>query len=69
MVDGDDAPFRCQRTRRPHPSSATLVATVAIQDDLIILQSTREELFVWEDVTDFETLKSLLLECNVEHLR
>ena len=68
-LDGDHAPFRIERTRRPLSSSGVEVATVRRDGSVLEITATSRETTVWREVTDSEEVENLLLERNAEHLR
>ena len=68
-VDRDLMPFTKMRTRRPLPTGGVRVAEVSVTEEHILLESTREEDGLWEEITESERIEELLLERNAEHLR
>ena len=68
-VDMEMAPFRRHHTRRPLPKNDVQVAEVLKTESYFILQSTRCEPQLWEDISDSDEMERLLLNGNADHLR
>ena len=62
-------PFQIHRTRRTLPKKGLEVAEVKIDGGFIVLQSTREESEIREEITESDKIEEILLERNADHLR